>query len=290
MAKRILIVEDDVSLAKVVSDNLTLDGFEVAWSSSGHDAPARARAFLPDLILLDIMLPGPSGFDLCQVLRHGGRVPVIMLSARDQKHDKVRGLNLGADDYVTKPFHFDELVARIHAVLRRFARPLDRIAIGDISVEFQPFRATCAGREIHLAHREFEILRLLAAHPGQVVYRDELLREVWGVMYRRHRPLCRPRHRAAPQEGRARPSSSAIHPIGEGRRLLPDAGIARRSSPRSQPASSCLAAADAAADASPPPARGVEPASSRTPRALALLLAQDFVQQEVARAGFGHGT
>jgi len=183
VAKRILIVEDDAALAKVLADNLSLDGFVVEWSASGDDAPGRARAFLPDLILLDIMLPGASGFDLCQVLRHGGRTPIIILSARDQKHDKVRGLNLGADDYITKPFHLEELVARIHAVLRRFARPVDRVVLGDIVVEFQPQRAAGPGGDIHMSHREFEILRLLATHEGQVVYRDELLREIWGVLY-----------------------------------------------------------------------------------------------------------
>ena len=177
-----MIVEDDAALARVVSDNLALDGFEVAWSPDGNDAPVRARSFLPDLILLDIMLPGRNGFELCQMLRQGGRTPVVILSVRGQKHDKVRGLNLGADDYITKPFELEELVARIHAVLRRFSRPLDRLQIGDVAVDFQSQQARNSRGEIHLTHREFEVLRLLAMHEGQIVYRDELLREVWGVL------------------------------------------------------------------------------------------------------------
>lgn len=182
MAKRILIVEDDTALAKVLSHNLTLDGFDVAWSPDGNDALARARTFLPDLVILDIMLPGPSGFELCPMLRQGGRTPVIILSVRGQRHDKVRGLNLGADDYVTKPFELEELVARIHAVLRRFARPVQRVRIGDLTVDFERRRAEGPKGEVHLTHREFEVLRFLAQHEGQVVYRDELLREVWGVL------------------------------------------------------------------------------------------------------------
>jgi DNA-binding response OmpR family regulator len=183
VSKRILIVEDDAALAKVLSDRLTLDGFDVAWSPDGHDAPSRARAFRPDLILLDIMLPGASGFELCQLLRQGGRTPDIILSVRGQKHDKIRGFNVGADDYVTKPFEPEELVARIHAVLRRFSRPVHKIKMGEVSIDFETERVEDPSGNLHLTHQEFEILRLLAAHEGQVVYRDELLRQVWGVLF-----------------------------------------------------------------------------------------------------------
>ena len=183
MPKRILIVEDDSALAKVLSDRLMLDGFEVEWSPDGHEAPSRARAFRPDLILLDLNLPGPNGFELCQLLRQGGRTPVIILSVRGQKHDKIRGFNVGADDYVTKPFEPEELVARIHAVLRRFSHPLHTIKLGDVRIDFQSERVQDPAGNLHLTHQEFAILRLLATHEGQVVYRDELLREVWGVLF-----------------------------------------------------------------------------------------------------------
>ena len=183
MPKRILIVEDDAALAKVLADRLILDGFEIALSPDGHDAPSRARAFRPDLILLDINLPGPSGFDLCQLLRQGGRTPVIILSVRGQKHDKIRGFSLGADDYVTKPFEPEGLIARIHAVLRRFSRPVHKIKLGDVSIDFLSQQVENPTGHVHLTHQEFEILRLLATHEGQVVYRDELLREVWGVLF-----------------------------------------------------------------------------------------------------------
>ncbi len=128
MKKRVLIVEDDAALARVLRDNFEFEGFEVEWVAVSSDVLGRARAFAPDLILLDVILPGPmSGFDLCGVLRQGGRTPIIMLTAKGQKADKLRGLNVGADDYVTKPFDLEELLARVYAVLRR-ARPYDRAA------------------------------------------------------------------------------------------------------------------------------------------------------------------
>src|SRR4051812_39144653 len=116
MGKRILVVEDDAGIAKLLSDNLTIDGFEVACAADAHQALVSARIYLPDLVLLDLMLPGQSGFEICGLLRQGGRRPVIMVSARGQRIDKIRGLELGADDYVTKPFDIEELVARIRAV------------------------------------------------------------------------------------------------------------------------------------------------------------------------------
>jgi DNA-binding response OmpR family regulator len=175
-----LIVEDDVGLARVIADNLRFEGYEVDCASRGDEAIGRARSFSPDLVLLDVMLPNRSGFDLCSTLRNGGRVAVIMLTALSQKGDKLRGLNLGADDYITKPFDLPELLARIRAVLRRSHRPLDRIVLGPITVNFTALRATCVKGEVHLTHREFEILRYLAERKDRFVRRDELLREVWG--------------------------------------------------------------------------------------------------------------
>jgi DNA-binding response OmpR family regulator len=182
MSGRILIVEDDNMLAKVIGDNLRFAGYEVSAAADGHDAVARLRTFQPDLVLLDLMLPDRSGFDLCGVLRQGGRTPVVILSARAQKADKLRGLKLGADDYLTKPFDLDELLARIQAVLRRSRRGVDRLVLGAVIIDFNALRAVTGKREVHLTHREFGVLRYLAERHERVVYRDELLREIWGYL------------------------------------------------------------------------------------------------------------
>ena len=144
MKKRILVVEDDAALARVLRDNFEFEGFEVEWVADGNEAINRARAFAPDLVVLDVMLPGRDGFTLCSVLRQGGRTPIVLLSARSQKADKLKGLHLGADDYVTKPFDLDELLARIHAVLRRTRPSVDQLDLGPTSVDFRR-RAPRAG-------------------------------------------------------------------------------------------------------------------------------------------------
>ena len=182
MSGRILIVEDDNMLAKVIGDNLRFAGYEVSAAADGHDAVARLRTFQPDLVLLDLMLPDRSGFDLCGVLRQDGRTPVVILSARAQKADKLRGLKLGADDYLTKPCDLDELLARIQAVLRRSRRGVDRLVLGAVTIDFNALRAVTGKREVHLTHREFGVLRYLAERHERVVYRDELLREIWGYL------------------------------------------------------------------------------------------------------------
>lgn len=180
MKKRILIVEDDVALLRVLRDNFLFDGFDVACAGDGHEALARARAFAPDLVILDVMLPGRDGFALAPLLRRGGQTAVIMLTARSDKADKLTGLNLGADDYVAKPFDLDELLARVHAVLRRASPDVEVMELGAVTVDFRTMRATSRGRPMGLTHREFELLRYLAERPGRVVGRDELLRAVWG--------------------------------------------------------------------------------------------------------------
>jgi DNA-binding response OmpR family regulator len=182
MFGRILIVEDDNMLAKVIGDNLRFAGYEISAAGDGHEAVARLRTFQPDLVLLDLMLPDRSGFELCGVLRQGGRTPVVILSARAQKADKLRGLKLGADDYLTKPFDLDELLARIQAVLRRSRRGVDRLVLGAVTIDFNALRAVSGKREVHLTHREFGVLRYLAERHERVVYRDELLREIWGYL------------------------------------------------------------------------------------------------------------
>jgi len=179
MKKRVLIVEDDSNLAAFMRENLLYEGFDVNVAGDGTSALARARTFMPDLIVLDIMLPDTSGFELCAALRRNGRVPVLIVSARSHKTDKLRGLNLGADDYITKPFDLDEFVARVHAVLRRTRPATDNLVIGSITIDFISRTAKRGGAEIHLTHREFDLLKYLAERPGQVVSREELLKKLW---------------------------------------------------------------------------------------------------------------
>jgi DNA-binding response OmpR family regulator len=181
--KRILIVEDDEGIARVLADNLRIDGFNVQWARTAHDALVEAQEFRPDLVLLDIMLAGqPNGFDICAVLRQGGRCGVIIVSARSQREDKLRGLGVGADDYVTKPFDMEELSARINAVLRRTVQVVSRIRLGALIVDFEAHTATRGATELHLTHREFEMLRYLAERRDRVVHRTDLLRDVWGIV------------------------------------------------------------------------------------------------------------
>ena len=142
---------------------------------------SRCATEAPDLVLLDVMLPDTSGFELCTAItKSASHTPVILLTARDQRHDLMRGFNVGADDYVTKPFHIDELLARIRAVLRR-ARPVrGRITLGPVTVDFKRMLATRHGVDLGLSSRELEIWQYLAEREGTVVSRRELLRELWG--------------------------------------------------------------------------------------------------------------
>lgn len=180
MKKRVLVVEDDPVLSRVLLDNLTFDGFDVRVVADGGLAPHVAREFAPDLVLLDINLPGKSGLELCEQWRRGSRTPIIFLTALGQKRDKVQGLRIGADDYVTKPFDLEELRARIHAVLRRARPDAARLVLGHVTIDFRKLTAWHGSREIEMTHREFELLQYLAERPNCVVRRDELLRAVWG--------------------------------------------------------------------------------------------------------------
>lgn len=179
MKKRILVVEDDVPLASVLCDQLAFEGFEVERASDVPGALVRAEQFAPDLVVLDAMLPGGDGFELCGALRKGGRTAIVMLTARTQKVDKLRGLSLGADDYVTKPFDLEELLARIAAVLRRASPQVDRLVLGDAIIDFSTLRAFTKDEPIVLSRREFDVLRYLAERHGHVVSRGELLQQVW---------------------------------------------------------------------------------------------------------------
>jgi DNA-binding response OmpR family regulator len=162
VAERILIVEDDPTLRRVLRDNLIFEGYRVEAVADGKSAISYVRASAPDLVVLDLTLPDVDGLDLCPVLRQSGKVPIIILSARGQKMDKLKGLKLGADDYITKPFDLQELLARIHAVLRRSHPALERLLIGKLVIDFRSQRASCDQAPVHLTHREFELLRYLA--------------------------------------------------------------------------------------------------------------------------------
>jgi two-component system, OmpR family, response regulator VicR len=180
MKKRVLVVEDDPVLTRVLNDNLSFEGFEVQCVSDGNAATSAAKAFAPDLVLLDVNLPGKSGFELVEGWRENLRTSIIFLTAKGQKGDKLRGLKLGADDYVTKPFDLEELLARVHAVLRR-ARPTIRLLqLGNVTIDFERLKASHGADEIDLTHRDFEILKYLAERPNGIVSRNELLRAIWG--------------------------------------------------------------------------------------------------------------
>jgi len=183
MAK-ILIVEDEDSILMALEDDLALEGFSVTGERNGARALERAREGGYDLIILDLMLPGLDGLEICKRLRaEENSTPILMLTAKSQEVDKILGLELGADDYVTKPFSPRELLARVKALLRR-ARPGDnparRAAFGDVEIDFRGYSVTKKGAPIALTVREFELLRLLVTHPDEVLRRDTILNEVWG--------------------------------------------------------------------------------------------------------------
>ncbi|MFN7983203.1 MAG: response regulator transcription factor [Vicinamibacterales bacterium] len=180
MKKRVLLVEDDPVLTRVLRDNLTFEGFDVTSVADGLQAQTVEKDLSPDLVLLDVNLPGRSGFELCEQWRRSSQVPIILLTAMGQKGDKVRGLQLGADDYVTKPFDLEELLARIHAVLRRTRGGNQRLVLGDVVIDLAARTAHRGNEEFDLTHRDFEILGYLAARPHTIVSRHELLKAVWG--------------------------------------------------------------------------------------------------------------
>ena len=182
MSERILIVEDDPTLRRILLDNLLFEGYRAEAVADGRSALNHVRSSAPDLVVLDLTLPDIDGLDLCPVLRQAGKVAIIILTARGQKLDKLKGLKLGADDYITKPFDLQELLARISAVLRRSHPALDRLLIGRLTIDFRAQRATCGQAPVHLTHREFELLRYLAERRDKVVHREELLKEVWGYL------------------------------------------------------------------------------------------------------------
>ncbi|MEU2881013.1 response regulator transcription factor [Streptomyces sp. NPDC007070] len=186
--KRVLVVDDDPTVSEVVSGYLDRAGFAVDVAADGPAAVARAAARPPDLVVLDLMLPGMDGLEVCRLLRERGPLPVIMLTARGDEEDRILGLEVGADDYVTKPFSPRELVLRVHSVLRRTGGaapdpagpPGSRLRAGPLALDPHARRATRNGAELRLTIREFDLLEYFLRHPGRATSREELMHEVWG--------------------------------------------------------------------------------------------------------------
>jgi len=187
MRQRILVIEDEPSLAMAIRDELEFEGFEASVVEDGQAGLDRIVAGPPDLVILDLMLPGKSGFQICREVRDRGiATPIIMLTARAQEVDRIRGLELGADDYMVKPFSLAELLARVRAVLRRTQGAnraeagTEILEVGELRLDVRRQEVFNRGRRIELTHKEFQLLELLLRHPGEVISRDEFLRQVWG--------------------------------------------------------------------------------------------------------------
>lgn len=182
--KIILVVEDDLSILIGLEDNLKLEDYEVITASNGYDGLKFASEKEIDLLLLDIMLPGVNGYEICRkIKKEKPGLPIIMLTARSSEIDKISGLDYGADDYITKPFSIPELLARIRAVLRRSGKKpgsLNQYSFGNVKLDFKNFQVFFEGREMKLSIKEFAIMEYFIHHEGEVIHRDELLDEVWG--------------------------------------------------------------------------------------------------------------
>lgn len=181
---RVLIIEDDRAILRGLKDNLVAESYEVLTAADGVAGYQLIREQKPDLVILDLMLPRMSGYEVCRRLRQeGDTTPILMLTARGEEADRVLGLELGADDYVTKPFSVRELLARVKAIVRRAnpPKPLpDELRFDDVAVDFRRYEALRGGQRIELTRKEFGVLQYLASRSGEVVRRDELLQEVWG--------------------------------------------------------------------------------------------------------------
>ena len=180
-------MDDEQSIVDLLEYNLQQSGYQVVVACDGHQALRLARDEQPDLIVLDLMLPGPDGFDVCRELRREKGIPIIMLTARDEEVDRVVGLELGADDYVTKPFSVRELLARVKAVLRRVGTGEVAISVvhcvGPLQVDTLCREARLDGVLLSLTQLEFDLLEMLARHAGQALSREQLLDQVWGYDY-----------------------------------------------------------------------------------------------------------
>jgi DNA-binding response OmpR family regulator len=186
MAGTVLLVEDEPSVGELVRGYLMRDGYRVVWVRSGEEALVEVDRHRVRIVILDIGLPGMDGFDVCRELRARSNVPILMLTARDEEPDRIVGLEVGADDYLTKPFSPRELVARMKAILRRSEPQEGRektVALGDVVLDRESHDVTVAGRPVDLTAKEFDLLAYFMANPGVVVSRDLLLERVWGQEY-----------------------------------------------------------------------------------------------------------
>ena len=184
---RLLVVEDEPNILELLSMSLRFAGFDVTTASTGPDALNRARESRPDLVLLDVMLPGMDGFEVARGLRRDGQVPVVFLTAKDATEDKVQGLTIGGDDYITKPFSLEEVVARVRAVLRRTGatpgtaqeQPTARLELADLVLDDDTHQVWKAGQEVELSPTEFKLLRFLLQNPNRVMSKQQILEHVW---------------------------------------------------------------------------------------------------------------
>ncbi|MBQ8109960.1 MAG: response regulator transcription factor [Clostridia bacterium] len=188
MNTRILLVDDDPNIRQLVNLYLQKEGFEVEMAERGDEAVKRFQASPPNLMLLDVMLPGMDGWQVLREVRKASNAPIIMLTAKDETFDKVLGLELGADDYISKPFDMKELVARIKAVLRRYqapeaAEPGRELQFPGLTVNISQYTVSFMGRQMEMPPKELELLNFLASHPNQVFTREQLLEQVWGYDY-----------------------------------------------------------------------------------------------------------
>ncbi len=186
MPKKILLIDDDPTLCELVSEHLSAAGYRALIASDGANGLRLASQAAPDLVVLDIMMPGMDGWEVCERLRAQSPVPIILLTAKGEEIDKLHGFRLGVDDYVTKPFSFAELVARVGAVLSR----LSRVAVsnqhfksGDLSIDFDQHRITVAGQPVELTRTEYRLLEMLARHANRTVSSEWLVEQVWGSEY-----------------------------------------------------------------------------------------------------------
>jgi phosphate regulon transcriptional regulator PhoB len=183
---KVLVVDDEAPIVEVITYNLRKEGFQTVSAMDAETCIDLARSEKPDLIILDVMLPAASGFDVCRSLRRTSDVPIIMLTARAEETDRVVGLELGADDYITKPFSIRELMARVKAILRRtqaieMPSASTTVRVGDLVIDPLRYEVTVADRKVDLSPKEFDLLRFLASHAGQVFSRQALLDRVWGA-------------------------------------------------------------------------------------------------------------
>ncbi len=184
---RVLVIEDEPAILRGLADSLRFESYEVLTAADGESGYELLQTRQPDLVILDLMLPKMSGYDVCRKARANGiATPILMLTARSEEMDRVAGLDLGADDYVTKPFSLPELLARVRALLRR-AQPaaganelIESLAFDDVEIDFVKYEARRAGAPVDMARKEYQVLRYLAGRPGHVITREELLEKVWG--------------------------------------------------------------------------------------------------------------